>query len=281
MRTYDDYIYKKVVDWSLLTDGITIPFENQVVFSESMATYLKPGESREIHVYLNGKTYRAKMYNINFDRTKYPTHTNILQIRYSRGSEIAKALQAEFTRSYQLILEKRALRSPGDRSLIILPPENQEYLAIYTTEYPDTFMFEGIQNEEVRNFECFVKETNETEYENFMNAQDEKAAIITKYNVTKIRKLNHKIGDNLKLLYGYRCQICGKLVGEEYDTHVIECHHIEYFTKCLNNNASNILIVCPNHHRIIHSCNPKFEVKSKSFIYQNGLNEVLQLNKHL
>ena len=62
---------------------------------------------------------------------------------------------------------------------------------------------------------------------------------------------NRKIGDNLKLLYGYRCQICGQLIGEEFDSHIIEAHHIDYFVLSLNNDAGNQLIVCPNHHSII------------------------------
>lgn len=279
MKTVDDYIYKKVVDWSLLTDGITIPFENQVVFSQSISTYLLPGESKEIKIFLNGKTYRAKMYDIGFNKEKYPTHTNILQIRYSRSSDLAQALQAEFIESYRTIIAKRAVAQP--RTHVLPDKEDQEFLAIYTTEDADTFLFEAIQNEEVRDFDKFVKETNEVEYENFMNAQDENAGLIKKYHVTKIRKLNHKIGDNLKLLYDFHCQICGAKIGDKYDTHVVECHHIDYFTKSLNNDASNILIVCPNHHRIIHSVNPKFETKEKDYLYPNGVKEGLALNKHL
>ena len=49
----------------------------------------------------------------------------------------------------------------------------------------------------------------------------------------KIRKLNKKIGYILKLLYGYRCQICGQLIGEEYGSHIVEAHHIDYFVYLL------------------------------------------------
>lgn len=110
---------------------------------------------------------------------------------------------------------------------------------------------------------------------------DETAGINQRIRITKIRKLNHAIGDSLKRLYGYRCQICGAYIGEAYESQVIHAHHIDYFSRSMNNDASNIMIVCPNHHTIIHDGNPVFNGKEKTYRYPNGLVEGLQLNKHL
>ena len=96
-----------------------------------------------------------------------------------------------------------------------------------------------------------------------------------------VRKLNKKIGDTLKKHYGYRCQICGRVVGEQYGSRLVEAHHIDYFVKSLNNDISNILIVCPNHHGIIHDKNPVFDRKSCTYTYPNGFTEGLILNDHL
>ena len=52
---------------------------------------------------------------------------------------------------------------------------------------------------------------NEIEYE----MEDKSSGIEKKLQIVKIRKLNRKIGENLKLLYGYRCQICGQVIGEK------------------------------------------------------------------
>lgn len=90
-----------------------------------------------------------------------------------------------------------------------------------------------------------------------------------------------EIGENLKLLYGYRCQICGKLIGEEFGSHIAEAHHIDYFVNSLNNDSSNQMIVCPNHHSIIHDANPVFDWKRVVYIYKNGIEWHLLLNKHL
>ena len=79
----------------------------------------------------------------------------------------------------------------------------------------------------------------------------------------------------------HRCQICGRLIGEEYGSHVVEAHHIEYFVKSLNNDASNQIIVCPNHHSIIHDVDPVFDRKRLLYIYPNGFEEKFVLNMHL
>lgn len=62
---------------------------------------------------------------------------------------------------------------------------------------------------------------------------------------------------------------------------VAEAHHIDYFVNSLNNDASNQLIVCPNHHSIIHDVDPVFDRKKLLYTYANGYEERLVLNKHL
>ena len=111
--------------------------------------------------------------------------------------------------------------------------------------------------------------------------RDEGAGIKVNRRLVKVRKLNRLIGENLKLLYGYRCQLCGELIGEEFGSHIAEAHHIDYFVKSLNNDSSNQLIVCPNHHRIIHDTDPVFDRGRKRFIYKNGIEQALVINRHL
>lgn len=113
------------------------------------------------------------------------------------------------------------------------------------------------------------------------DVEDSTSTILETERIVKIRKLNKKIGDNLKLLYGYRCQICGQLIGEEFGSHIVEAHHIDYFVSSLNNDASNQLIVCPNHYSIIHDTNPVFDRRRLLYIYKNGLEQKLVLNQHL
>lgn len=282
MESIENYVYKKEVDWSLLQDGFTLPIENQVVFGRNMGHFLKRGESKDITLYLYGKSYKAKIYNVNFDE-RHHRIKDTLQIRYSKNSELAKALQGYFITSYQYIFNQRQLRDKADRTLIRLPENLKEYLAVYTTEYEDSYLIETISSEDILELKAAMKGQQERIMETKFNydVKDSHAALLESERIVKIRKLNKKIGDNLKLLYGYRCQICGRLIGENYRSHIIEAHHIDYFVNSLNNDADNQLIVCPNHHSIIHDVNPVFDRRRLLYIYPNGFEEGLALNYHL
>ncbi len=281
MTTEND-VYKKEVDWSLLNEGLTLPFDNQVVFGQIMGRFLKRGESKDITLYLDGKSYKAKITNVNFD-PKFKRKKDTLQIRYSKNGELAKALQMYFTKSYRFIKTTREMRPPGDRTMIRLPEECKEYLAIYTTEYDDSYVLETIVAEDIVSLRQIVSGQQERVMEAEFNydVEDTTSTILETERIVKIRKLNKKIGDNLKLLYGYRCQICGQLIGEEFGSHIAEAHHIDYFVSSLNNDANNQLIVCPNHHSIIHDTNPIFDRRRLIYIYKNGLEQRLILNQHL
>lgn len=278
----ENYVCKKEVDWSLLNEGLTLPFDNQVVFGQIMGRFLKRGESKDITLYLNGKSYKAKITNVNFD-PKFKRKKDTLQIRYSKNGELAKALQLYFKKSYQFIKAAREMRQPGDRTMIRLPQDYKEYLAIYTTEYDDSYVLETIVVDDIVSLKQAVLGQKERIIEAEFNydVEDTSSTILESARIVKIRKLNKKIGDNLKLLYGYRCQICGNLIGEEFGTHIVEAHHIDYFVSSLNNDASNQLIVCPNHHSIIHNTNPTFDRRRLLFIYKNGIEQKLVLNQHL
>ena len=107
------------------------------------------------------------------------------------------------------------------------------------------------------------------------------AGIYESIGIKKIRHLSGAIANSLKKLYGYRCQICGELIGKKYGSTLIHAHHIDYFTRSLNNNSDKILVVCPNHHGIIHDCNPVWDKKAKMYEYENGFKEGLLLNMHI
>lgn len=282
MITTENYVCKKEVDWSVLHEGLTLPFENQVVFGQIMGRFLRRGESKDINLVLNGKTYKAKINNVNFNE-RHNRKKDTLQIRYTKNSDLAKILRQYFIKSYNYIKEVREKRDPSDRSIVKLQEGYKEYLVIYTTEYDDTYVVDTILADEVQAIMSIAKVQDERIMEESFNygQVDNSATLKEEEKVVKIRKLNKKIGDNLKQLYSFRCQICGKAIGEEYGSHIAEAHHIDYFVKSLNNNSNNLMVVCPNHHSIIHDANPVFNKNSKIYIYENGYEEKLILNKHL
>jgi hypothetical protein len=273
------YIYKKEIDWSALNFGVNIPISLQNIFYENIKIKLQKGENKKIKLLLDDVEYPAILTNIYFDETKYPTHKELLQIRWSPNSEIAQKLREIFSSSYSyLALEKEKLTNK--KKQLSVPEDMREYLAIYSTVFDDVFAIECITQNDILETKQEIRNFNELDLEQIIQATDS-PVFIEKTRTTKIRKLDKTIGDNLKHLYEYKCQICGLFIGEAYNATVIHTHHIEYFSISLNNNADNIMVICPNHHGIVHATNPVFNKEKKLFTYPNGYSEGLKLNLHL
>lgn len=273
------YIYKKEVDWSVLWEGFSIPVSIQVVFKERMRNYLERGEKRDIKVLVDEHAYQVKFINQTFDEQKYPGHADILQIRYSPQSTFAKKLREIFKSSLDYLRRKRT----NAKKIIRVPEENREHLVLYTTPLENTFFLEYITSSESVQIKNSLSGINEEDFEFQSNYKkvDDSARIEIKEQLVKVRRLDRAIGESLKLFYEYKCQICCENFAKKYNCLIAEAHHIDFFVNSLNNNASNIIVLCPNHHRVIHNANPSFKKAKISFIYPNGLEEKLTLNKHI
>lgn len=277
------YAYKKEVDWSLLHQGFSIPLDIQVIFQKNIQRFISRGQTKKVNLIFEGISYQVQLVNQQFDEKKYSQHKDILQIRYNAQSELAVKFRAAFFCSYNYLREQRENLQGKPRRLLKAPHENKEYLAIYTTEYEDTYLVEAITNIDAKYSRDFFSNEDEQKYESDINYPtiDPTSSVETIQQISKIRRLNRAIGDNLKMLYGYNCQICGENFGKKFDTQVVEAHHIESFVVSMNNDAANQIIICPNHHRVIHKADPVFYRSRLSYVYANGVEEPLRLNKHL
>jgi predicted restriction endonuclease len=110
---------------------------------------------------------------------------------------------------------------------------------------------------------------------------DKTASVVQKELLMKYRKIDHSIIRMLKEYYEYRDEISGEKIGEQYGDSVVEAHHIDYFTKSQNNDSTNIIIISPNYHRIIHKNNPRFNRREFQFEFENGEVMRLKLYEHL
>ena len=272
-------LFYKNVDYSVLTAGLTIPIQHQEsVFSELGFT-LERGQRKQIQILIDGSPYPAQIINIRFDKNKYPNHKDLLQIRYSAKSPIAQKLQEIFVYSKNQIVSQRQ----DSKKLRTLDADEsqKEHIAIYSTPISGRLCFDCMPIQEFQEESNALKELGESVAEGILDGRDDTAGILIRTKSCKIRKLSRTIADDLKAVYGYRCQICGQYIGEPYGSHLIHAHHIHYFVHSLNNNANNIMIVCPNHHAIIHDLNPTFDFAQKQFHYPNGYVEGLAINLHL
>ncbi|HOO52578.1 MAG TPA: HNH endonuclease signature motif containing protein, partial [Alphaproteobacteria bacterium] len=126
-----------------------------------------------------------------------------------------------------------------------------------------------------------TSELNEEELENLINHSDTSASIKLKLSEVRYRSYNPAIIKYLKIIYKNQCQICGRNPFPEISNTICEAHHIEYFSTSQNNSASNIIILCPNHHRLIHLYNPLFHREKLEYQYPDGQSHKVQLNIHL
>ena len=279
------YIFKKEVDWSLLHEGFSIPISIQIHFHEYLNHYLKRGEQKTVKLVIENNQYDVILKNQAFDEKKYPTHKDIIQIRYSPQSPISIKLREVFHNTYKYLRKIRLHRPTENYSLIKIPEEFKEYISLYSTHSDNEFFVDCITHSDFELTKSFILKHNLTEeiYVNtlYFNKTDKMAQIYEKQQLIKLRRLDRSIGEALKLLYEFKCQICGENFGSIYNTNVIETHHIDHFVDSLNNDSDNILIICPNHHRVIHKTNPQFIRSKMELVYPNSYIEKIQLNKHL
>lgn len=266
----------KRVDWSILHEGLTIPIRNHEAVNNSFRTHLKPGEKLAVKLKLDGRVYQAILTNVGFSRDKYPEHSDILQIRWTKNSPLAKHIRQVFAYSFQTLEAYRKLSTPADK------PAIEESMNLIYNPAEQAIDFEYISADEIGLAKRQIKDDREevVEFQQNYFKTDTNSSIEKVPTLAKIRRMDRSIIADLKQLYDFHCQICG-LSFEIYDTRFIEAHHIEAFVTSLNNNSDNIMVICPNHHRVIHATKAEFRYPDLSIIYPNGLIEKLMTNRHL
>lgn len=103
-----------------------------------------------------------------------------------------------------------------------------------------------------------IDSMDENELEHIINFSDPAARLVLKTRTEAQRIYNQSIVTQLKNLYRGSCQICGCNPVSSFGVNICEAHHISFFSETQNNDASNIIILCPNHHRLIHKLKPEF-----------------------
>lgn len=274
------FLMKRPLQWSHLTSGLPIPRVFQELTYDILGRRLNAKESMGVRVMFGGEIFNVKIYNIDFNRKKYE-HTEILQFKYDNNSQLLNKLQCVFSREYRYCLEARKARENGDTSRIDISKHFDTNLIVYGTSEPDLFIWEPEFENLTAEVKKAIKQMTEEEFEAAIIRTDPHAGIREKQKLVKIRQLDTAIGNSLKRVYGYRCQMTGEYVGEQHGISVVEAHHIRPFTQSLDNDTSNIMILSPNYHRIVHKAKPHFNRKTLSFEYPNGLIENVKLNRHL
>jgi len=283
MELERNFIMQKRVDWSLLNQGMTIPVSVCVLLKSWNKDILTHGHQIDIKVVIDGKSFDAKLKNQNFVQENWEGHKDVIQIRYSPNSPLAKQLRAVFHKSYAYFYEQKVVL--GKRGRIPMPENIQEYIRLYLVDSLNMIYMECCFSEDYEQLASTLSTIPEEIYEasdddKFFLA-DSTAAVVKKQLLVKYRKMDRSIIRMLKEFYDYRDEISGEKIGSEYGDSVVEAHHIEYFTASQNNDSTNIIIISPNYHRIIHKNNPHFNRKKFQFEFLNGEVLKLKLYDHL
>lgn len=282
---YDtDFLMQKTVDWSLLNAGMTIPVSACVLLKAWDESILTHGVSKDINILIDGELYGAKLKNLNFAQSNWIGHKDIIQIRYGQQSALAVKLRAVFQRSYDYLSAQKQLLGKSKKP-IPLPDDIHEYIRLYLTTSNDVLCMECCADADYQQMASTLKAVPEEVYEGSEDDKffmaDKTASVVQKELLVKYRKIDRSIIRLLKEFYDYRDEISGEKIGEKYGGSVVEAHHIDYFTKSQNNDSTNIIIISPNYHRIIHKNNPSFNRRKFQFEFQNGEVLKLKLYDHL
>ena len=277
------FFMQKTVDWSLLNDGMTIPVSACALLKAWDESILIHGVGKDIKVLVDGELYDAKLKNQNFEQSNWAGHKDVIQIRYGRQSALAQKLRAVFKKSYDYLFAQKQLLGKSKRQ-ILLPDDIHEYMRLYLTTSSDVLCMECCSSSDYQQLAHTLNAIPEEVYEQsddqFFMA-DKTASIEEKQRLVKYRRIDRSIILTLKRFYDYRDEISGEKIGDEYGDSVVEAHHIDYFTRSQNNDSTNIIIISPNYHRIIHKNNPMFNRKKFQFEFPNGEVLRLKLYEHL
>ncbi len=284
MELQSVFLMQKNVDWSLLHDGMTIPVSVCSLFKVWDESILTHGQSKDIKILIDGELYEAKLKNQNFVQSNWAGHKDVIQIRYSRQSTLAIKLRTVFQKSYEYLYAQKQQVGKSKRQ-ILLPTDIREYIRLYLTTSQDVLCMECCTCTDSQQLDNMLRSIPEEVYESsdddkFFMA-DKSASIEEKQRLVKYRKIDRSIILTLKKFYDYRDEISGEKIGDKYGESVVEAHHIEYFTQSQNNDSTNIIIISPNYHRIIHKNNPRFNRKKFQFEFENGEILPLKLYEHL
>ena len=92
---------------------------------------------------------------------------------------------------------------------------------------------------------------------------------------------NRQLVEELHGRYLGRCQLCAFDSPIVYGVPSAESHHIVYLSRSGADHLSNMVLLCPNHHTVIHKTNAIFDYARLAFLFTNGRTEPLCINTHL
>jgi predicted HNH restriction endonuclease len=92
---------------------------------------------------------------------------------------------------------------------------------------------------------------------------------------------NRELAAELRERYLGRCQLCAFDPSAVYGAGVCEGHHIQYLSRGGEDHLQNLVLLCPNHHAVVHATEAAFDFADLRYVFPNNRREPLALNTHL
>lgn len=83
---------------------------------------------------------------------------------------------------------------------------------------------------------------------------------------------------DLNRRYAGRCQLCAFSPRVVYGVSAAHAHHIVYLSRGGNDILDNLVLLCPNHHDVIHAAQAHFDFGSLEYVFPNRRREPVVLN---
>jgi len=131
-------IGRKRVDWSIFRYGSQIPVEfHQFFEAANDGQHLKKGESHEVQLIFEGRTFDAKL--TNRDRG---VETDTLILDWQGNNEFRELLISRLSSSYTYLVNERKIKEElgSGGSYIKIPDNKAEYIDFIRTDTPFTYL---------------------------------------------------------------------------------------------------------------------------------------------
>ena len=140
------FIFRKLVDKSVLRQGLTIPKEYHSALQEFCPAIKRHGAIVHVKVQIDRVLYDAELRNQNFNEKNWAGHGDVIQIRYTPQSPVAQKIRQLFYSTNKFIDHTLSRKISHKKSRIRIPDNKKEYIDIYTTNEKDMLHFECIFN---------------------------------------------------------------------------------------------------------------------------------------
>ena len=234
----EELLFTKIVDKSTLYEGISIPVAYQKVLFNKMHFSLEKGNQKNIKVEMCGYVYNdAVIKNQFFDELKFPNHSNLVQIRYTKQSLLAQKIRKVFSVTEYLVNEYWKNQA-NNKSHLVIPEDSREYIALYVSK--DRIRFDCIPRNSI------IKTQQNIDFGEEAPQRRETTTLGFKRNANVIEKAKERANGI--------CQLCGNRApfqdkqGHPY----LEVHHVIWLSRGGADKLSNAVALCPNCHSKMH-----------------------------